>query len=207
MHLSLPLETPICFQCRTEALLCKCDLIPSKELVVLTAKPVPSSREGGIYRWVSLMNKHPNARKCESAAFAVKILGMGYLAALAKMIPELIFSPVSFLPWPDQQAYCPQEEQTLVKMVKDYANWAFYSLSSAEDANWKFSSAETAEKERLHHRQHLAPEAVQLFIQCKWTSMTLAHACLMFNAIQSYKPDTRLRYTLQQMWDTIAMIR
>lgn len=37
--------------------------------------------------------------------------------------------------------------------------------------------------------------------------MTVAHANLMFNAIQSYKPETRLKYTLQQMWDAIAYVR
>ena len=37
--------------------------------------------------------------------------------------------------------------------------------------------------------------------------MTVAHANSMFNAIQSYKPDTRLIYTLQQMWDGIAYVR
>ncbi|KAL3136217.1 hypothetical protein ABBQ32_007231 [Trebouxia sp. C0010 RCD-2024] len=37
--------------------------------------------------------------------------------------------------------------------------------------------------------------------------MTVAHANLMFNAIQSYKPSTRLKFTLQQMWDAIAFVR
>lgn len=44
-------------------------------------------------------------------------------------------------------------------MAKDYAQWAFLSLSSAEDAEWEYTSPETAEQEMLHHREHLAPEA------------------------------------------------
>ena len=92
-------------------------------------------------------------------------------------------------------------------MARDYARWAFRSLSSAEDANWGFTSPETAEQEMLHHREHLAPEAVELFLQCRWSFMTVAQANLMYNAIQSYKPNTRLKYTLQQMWDGIAYVR
>ena len=92
-------------------------------------------------------------------------------------------------------------------MARDYAKWAFYSLSAAEDANWEFTSPQTAEQEMLHHRKHLASEAVQLFLQCRWSAMSVAHANLMFNAIQSYKPETRLKYSLQQMWDGIAYVR
>ena len=92
-------------------------------------------------------------------------------------------------------------------MARDYARWAFCSLSSAEDADWVFTSPETAEQEMLHHRTHLAPEATQLFLQCRWSYMTVAQANLMYNAIQSYKPDTRLNHTLRQMWDCIAYVR
>ena len=92
-------------------------------------------------------------------------------------------------------------------MVIDYAQWAFRNLESAKEANWEFTSPEAADQELLHHRDGLAPAAVHLFLQCRWSAMTVAHANLMFNAIQSYKPTTRLKYTLQQMWDAIAFVR
>ncbi len=94
-------------------------------------------------------------------------------------------------------------------MAHEYSAWAFSSLSAAQDASWTFVAQSTAaaEQEMLHHRQHLGAEALLLFVQCHWSRMTWAHAEFMFNAIQSYKPETRLRFSLQQMWDAIAMIR
>ena len=104
---------------------------------------------------------------------------------------------------------CAQEQKSLAKMAQEYSAWAFSSLSAAQNANWTFVAESTtaAEQEMLHHRQHLGAEAVMLFVQCHWSRMTWAHAEFMFNAIQSYKPETRLRFSLQQMWDAIAMIR
>ena len=94
-------------------------------------------------------------------------------------------------------------------MAHEYANRAFSSLEAAEDANWEFASSDTAEAEQemLHHRQHLTAPSVKLFVQCQWSKMTRVQTELMFQAIESYKPGTRLRFSLQQMWDAIAMIR
>lgn len=100
-----------------------------------------------------------------------------------------------------------QEEKTVIMMALDYAQWAFQSLESAKDANWEFTSPEAADQELLHHRDELAPVAIHLFVQCRWSAMTVAHANLMYNAIQSYRPATRLKFTMQQMWDGIAFVR
>ena len=71
-------------------------------------------------------------------------------------------------------------------MAIDYAERAFTSLPAAEQAHWEVTSAEAAEQELLHHREHLAPAAVHLFLQWHWSTMNLAQANLMFEAINSY---------------------
>jgi len=82
-------------------------------------------------------------------------------------------------------------------MAHEYANRAFSSLEAAEDANWEFASSDTAEAEQemLHHRQHLTAPSVKLFVQCQWSKMTRVQTELMFQAIESYKPGTRLRFS------------
>lgn len=182
--MSLPLESPICYRCQKEALLCRCGLLDGQDLITLTVETTAvTGKEAGIRRWVSLANKHPHGRKAEAEGFADQILEMGFLAALAK------------------------EEKTVIMMALDYAQWAFQSLDSAKDANWEFTSPEAADQELLHHRDELAPVAIHLFVQCRWSAMTVAHANLMYNAIQSYRPATRLKFTMQQMWDGIAFVR
>ena len=82
----MPLESPMCFRCRKEALLCRCGLVDGQDLITLTAEPAPvSGREAGIRRWVSLVNKHPHARKTQAEEFVDTLLEMGYMAALAKV--------------------------------------------------------------------------------------------------------------------------
>ena len=92
-------------------------------------------------------------------------------------------------------------------MAMDYAERAFISLPAAKMAHWEFSSPEAAEQELLHHRQHLAPAAVQLFLSCNWSTMNLAQANLMFEAINSYHAGEKIKKSLQLMWDAIVMVR
>lgn len=83
--MSLPLETPICFRCRKEALLCRCGVIDGQDLLTLTVQPTASSKEESILRWVSLVKKHAHGRKHDADNFADRIMEMGFVAAQAKV--------------------------------------------------------------------------------------------------------------------------
>lgn len=73
-------------QVSEEALLCRCGLIGGQDLITLTAEPAAvSGREAGLRRWVSLVNKHPHARKAQAEEFVDTLLEMGFIAALAKV--------------------------------------------------------------------------------------------------------------------------
>lgn len=103
-------------------MLCRCGLIDGQDLITITAEPAAvSGREAGIRRWVSLVNKHPHARKTQAEEFVDTLLKMGFLAALSK------------------------EETTIVVMAIDYAQWAFESVESAKEANREFTSPEAAD--------------------------------------------------------------
>jgi len=89
IDMELPLECPICFMCRKDAMLCKCTCVNAQELVTLTSEPEPTSMEEGVRRWVSHTEKHPQARRFDGWAFGDKILEMGFIPALLKVTVAL----------------------------------------------------------------------------------------------------------------------
>ena len=75
-------------------MLCKCELLDGHELVTLTAEPLPCSKEEGMLRWVSFVQKHTNARKFDAQALMNNLFEMGFVASLVKVscpTPELNF--------------------------------------------------------------------------------------------------------------------
>lgn len=103
--MSLPIETPICFRCQKEALLCRCGVIDGQDLVTLTVQPTASSKEEGILRWVSLVKKHAHGRKSDAENFADRILEMGFVAAQAKVSCVVLLSPSDSTRWADSTAH------------------------------------------------------------------------------------------------------
>ena len=98
-------------------------------------------------------------------------------------------------------------------MVKDYADWCFSSVAASEDAGWpqepqwSFGGPETATSVLKTYQDEVSAEALRLYVNGLWSQLKFEHAELLFNAVQNYKPDTKLPYSMQLMWDALTMIR
>ena len=98
----------------------------------------------------------------------------------------------------------------LEAMVKAYADDCFSSVAASEEMNWPqlwWSGSNPSQVVLEYHRLVLSVEALRLYVAGRWSQLERRHLELLFNAIQSYKPGTKLPYSMQLQWDAITMMR
>ena len=98
----------------------------------------------------------------------------------------------------------------LKAMVKAYADKCFSSVAASEDQNWPqhwwFDSNPSIVVLEAY-RMDVSAEALRLYVAGRWSQLQRRHLEVLFNAIQSYKPGTKLPYSMQLQWDAITMMR